>query len=106
MAKRLEKEVSLRRQSEERCKLFEKREGSRFTREQGGGRAGPDYVEGPHSQMGEEEFYDAVESALDKLEVELDRKDEVKSLAEAKIDSGLKPHRLDPEINSVTKEQP
>ena len=32
--------------------------------------AGPDFEEGPHSQLGEDEFYDAVESALDKFEEE------------------------------------
>ena len=33
-------------------------------------KTGPDYEEGPHSQLGEDEFFDAVENALDKLEEE------------------------------------
>ena len=35
---------------------------------------GPDYEEGPHSQIGEDEFFDAVENALDRLEEEQARK--------------------------------
>jgi len=111
MARRLDRELQLRRQAEERCKLLESREGSGCSREQGPGlgpRAGPDFVEGPHSQMGEEEFYDAVESALDKLEEELEMKDEVKSLAESKnivSPAEGKSHRLAKEIDSVTREQ-
>ena len=33
-------------------------------------KTGPDFEEGPHSQIGEDEFFDAVENALDKLEEE------------------------------------
>ena len=105
VGKRLEKEAALRRQAEERCKLLEAGEAAMYKEEQGGaGRKGPDFVEGPHSQMAEDEFYDAVESALDKLEVELEMKDEVKSLAELKVEVG-KGHRLDAEIDGVSKEQ-
>ncbi len=38
----------------------------------------PDFEEGPHSQLGEDEFYDAVEDALDKLEEEQSSIDELK----------------------------
>merc|ERR1712112_686776 len=80
---------------------------SKVAVEENGARKGPDFVEGPHSQMGEEEFYDAVESALDKLEEELELKDEVKSLAEQKAEASApaQKHRLDPVIKVVAEEQ-
>ena len=34
---------------------------------------GPDYEEGPHCTINEEEFFDAVDSALDKLDKEQER---------------------------------
>ena len=42
---------------------------------------GPDYEEGPLSQIGEDEFFDAVESALDKLQEEQDYKDKLKKMS-------------------------
>ena len=42
---------------------------------------GPDYEEGPHSQIGEDEFFDAVESALDKLQEEQDYRDKLKKMS-------------------------
>lgn len=42
--------------------------------------AGPDFEEGPHSQLGEDEFYDAVESALDKFEEEQQYRFEIENL--------------------------
>ncbi|XP_074649947.1 ceramide transfer protein-like [Tubulanus polymorphus] len=35
---------------------------------------GPDYEEGPHSVMNEDEFFDAVDATLDKIDQETDRK--------------------------------
>lgn len=102
MSRRLEREATLRRAAEERCKVLEELQP---VGKENGDRRGPDFVEGPHSQMGEEEFYDAVESALDKLESELELKDEVKSLAEAKVETDVKTHRLDSVIDSVSREQ-
>ena len=105
VGKRLDREVAARKAAEERCKLLESGQG-KVAVEDHGARKGPDFVEGPHSQMGEEEFYDAVESALDKLEEELELKDEVKSLAELKADKPVAvQHRLDSEIKIVTEEQ-
>ena len=105
IGRRLDREISARKAAEERCKLLESGQG-KVAVEDHGARKGPDFVEGPHSQMGEEEFYDAVESALDKLEEELELKDEVKSLAELKAEaSAPAPHRLDPVIKVVTEDQ-
>ena len=38
-------------------------------------RAGPDYQEGPHSALNEEEFFDAVDAALDHYEQEVQFQD-------------------------------
>ena len=43
---------------------------------------GPDYEEGPTSQIGEDEFFDAVETALDKLQEEQDYRDKLKLMGE------------------------
>ncbi len=40
----------------------------------------PDYEEGPHSQLGEDEFFDAVEDALDRLEEEQTSIDRLKRM--------------------------
>ena len=68
-------------------------------------RPGPDYEEGPHSQLGEDEFYDAVETALDKLDEELEMKDQLKVLQHQQSVSVEGGHRLDPEISNTSKEQ-
>ena len=114
VSRRVEKEAAGRRRAEERCKLLQSGEAAVAAEQGGGGRKGPDYVEGPHSQvsrgqghpqMGEEEFYDAVETALDKLEEELELQDEVKSLADQKAEVAASQHRLEPEIDRVTRDQ-
>ena len=105
VGRRVEKEAAGRRRAEERCKLLQSGEAAVAAEQGGGGRKGPDFVEGPHSQMGEEEFYDAVESALDKLEEELELQDEVKSLADHKSEAAASQHRLEPEIDRVTRDQ-
>ena len=38
-------------------------------------RSGPDYQEGPHSALNEEEFFDAVDAALDHYEQEVQFQD-------------------------------
>jgi len=101
LKKRLEREQIARRQAEEKCRQLEAVRGEKEVKV---GRAGPDYEEGPHSQLGEDEFYDAVESALDKLEEELEMKEQLKVLVGQK-DSGGNGHRLDPEIEHNTTEQ-
>ena len=47
---------------------------------------GPDFEEGPHSQIGEDEFFDAVETALDKLQEEQDYRDKLKLMGESSLD--------------------
>jgi len=82
LKKKLEKEQILRRQAEEKLRRLETPPSDNVD---GGelrqlSRPGPDYEEGPHSQLGEDEFYDAVETALDKLDEELEMKDQLKVL--------------------------
>ncbi|XP_036385151.1 ceramide transfer protein [Megalops cyprinoides] len=58
--KRLDKEMEKRRRVEEACKtaMAELKKKSHF--------GGPDYEEGPNSLINEDEFFDAVEAALDR----------------------------------------
>ena len=102
LKKRLEKEQVGRREAEEKVRRMEvvgERE-----RENRQSRSGPDYEEGPHSQLGEDEFYDAVETALDKLDEELEMKDQLKEMV-AKQLSPVAGHRLHGEIERVSMEQ-
>ena len=65
---------------------------------------GPDYEEGPLSQIGEDEFFDAVESALDKLQEEQDYKDKLKKMSKIVLPEEISPatnHQLWPTINQV-----
>jgi len=100
LKRRLEKEQLGRRQAEEKVRRLEAL-GERENRQ---GRSGPDYEEGPHSQLGEDEFYDAVETALDKLDEELELKDHLKEMV-AKQSSPPAGHRLHGEIQRVSVEQ-
>ena len=100
LKKRLEKEQVGRREAEEKVRRMEV-VGERENRQ---ARSGPDYEEGPHSQLGEDEFYDAVETALDKLDEELEMKDQLKEMV-AKQVSPVAGHRLHGEIERVSMEQ-
>lgn len=66
-------------------------------------KSGPDFEEGPHSQIGEDEFYDAVENALDKFEEELEFRDKLKEISlkqlEDTIEEDSKKHSLWLEID-------
>ena len=65
---------------------------------------GPDYEEGPLSQIGEDEFFDAVESALDKLKEEQDYKDKLKKMSKISLPKEISEatsHQLWPTINQV-----
>ncbi|XP_015598669.1 collagen type IV alpha-3-binding protein isoform X2 [Cephus cinctus] len=69
---------------------------------------GPDYEEGPHSALCDEEFYDAVETGLDKIDEDLQLRDRLKQKS-VSLPSGIATpavkHRLWPEIEKVTMEQ-
>lgn len=69
---------------------------------------GPDYEEGPHSALCDEEFYDAVETGLDRIEEENMLKDRLKqksvAIPMAPTTSAIN-HRLWPDIEKVTMEQ-
>lgn len=69
---------------------------------------GPDYEEGPHSALCDEEFYDAVETGLDKIDEENQLRDRLKqksvSVLTTPIMSAVR-HRLWPEIEKITMEQ-
>jgi len=110
--RRLEREVGARKAAEERLQCAAEQHTSPRNTDVAKSprmKGGPDYEEGPHSQIGEEEFFDAVESALDKLEEELEKKEQLKSLVEEKrseaVSSGASQHRLWPEIERTTQEQ-
>jgi hypothetical protein len=68
---------------------------------------GPDYEEGPHSQIGEDEFYDAVETALDKFQEESEFKDKLRQISvkqmEDTIDEDAEKHHLWPLIDQVRR---
>ncbi|KAF2368118.1 START domain [Trinorchestia longiramus] len=67
---------------------------------------GPDYEEGPHSVMGEDEFYDAVESTLDKMDEEDELRDRLRQRRNAPptAEPDVK-HALWPDIDRVAEEQ-
>ena len=71
-------------------------------------KSGPDFEEGPHSQIGEDEFYDAVENALDKFEEELEFRDKLKEISlqqlEDTIEEDSKKHSLWFEIDEVSSD--
>jgi len=105
LKKRLEREQALRKQFEERLREVEKTKALEERLNDGiVSKPGPDFEEGPHSQLGEDEFFDAVETALDKLEEELEKKEQFKSVTNI-VKEVKASHRLDSEINSVTLEQ-
>ncbi|XP_043466717.1 ceramide transfer protein [Leptopilina heterotoma] len=69
---------------------------------------GPDYEEGPHSALCDEEFYDAVETGLDRIEEENFLKDRLKQKSVAFPTAPTTPaikHRLWSEIEKITMEQ-
>lgn len=66
---------------------------------------GPDYQEGPHSTIGEDEFYDAVEAGLDKIDEEQQYIEKLKSKQVVRFASQAPAHPLWPEIEKITMEQ-
>merc|ERR1719357_697122 len=82
--RRLEKEQAARKLLEDKCRLLE--EAAKAPSSKVMVKAGPDFEEGPHSQIGEDEFFDAVETALDKLQEEQDYRDKLKLMGESSLD--------------------
>lgn len=66
---------------------------------------GPDYQEGPHSTIGEDEFYDAVEAGLDKIDEEQQYLERLKNKQVVRFASQAPAHPLWPEIERITMEQ-
>ncbi|XP_045596004.2 ceramide transfer protein isoform X1 [Procambarus clarkii] len=66
---------------------------------------GPDYEEGPHSVIGEDEFYDAVESALDKMDEEEEFRERLRLKQLATPQKPAAAHPLWPQIEKLTLEQ-
>jgi collagen type IV alpha-3-binding protein len=70
---------------------------------------GPDLEEGPHSVLADDEFYDAVESGLDKMEEEQELRERLKCGQAIPITppptSPANSHRLWPEIDRVVKQE-
>jgi len=105
LRRKLEKETAARKIAEEACRTAEANLAAANLASPVI-KGGPDFEEGPHSQIGEDEFYDAVESELDRLEIELEKKEQQhlrtvsSSLAQASIQ-----HRLRPVIEDTTSNQ-
>ncbi|XP_075216905.1 ceramide transfer protein isoform X2 [Lycorma delicatula] len=100
--RRLERETERRRKLEEIYRVLKQQPGNRVIVH-----GGPDHEEGPHSTLHEDEFYDAVESGLDKLEEEAVFRERLAKPLSAPLRSTSKAtqHRLWPEIEKITREQ-
>ncbi|KAJ9579801.1 hypothetical protein L9F63_004547, partial [Diploptera punctata] len=93
--RRLEREVDRRRKVEELYRAARQEAASSRLVVHGS----PDYEEGPHSALNDEEFYDAVETGLDKMEEELEIRDRLKSKqSSGKSVSKATQHRLWAEV--------
>ena len=67
--------------------------------------AGPDFEEGPHSNIKEEQFFDAIDSTLDTLELEEERRVQAfESLTKLPELKNIPQHRLSDEIEKVVQE--
>ncbi|XP_022908521.2 ceramide transfer protein isoform X1 [Onthophagus taurus] len=103
--KRLEKETERRRKAERVSKsYFEQLQKVRNVH------PGPDLEEGPHSVIADDEFYDAVESGLDKIEEEQDFRERLKTgravpPSPPPTVSPAAHHRLWCEIDQLTRQE-
>nr|XP_024215656.1 collagen type IV alpha-3-binding protein isoform X2 [Halyomorpha halys] len=97
--RKLEKEHQRLLRLEETCLLLRDRKSTKV---------GPDQEEGPHSTLGDEEFYDAVETGLERIEEEVALRELLRqsSITEPppSLDNATT-HPLWTEIERVTKEQ-
>lgn len=106
--RRLEREVERRRKVEELYQTARQEAAAHRLALHGS----PDYEEGPHSALNDEEFYDAVETGLDKMDEELELHDRLKTKqhqqmlsAPCKVLSKASQHHLWPEIDRISMEQ-
>ncbi|KAK9891232.1 hypothetical protein WA026_013546 [Henosepilachna vigintioctopunctata] len=102
--RRLERETDRRRRSENLSKsYFEQIQKTQKVP------CGPDLEEGPHSVLADDEFYDAVESGLDKMEEERELREKLMNgTIVPATPEPLSPacsHRLWPEIENTVMEQ-
>jgi len=65
-------------------------------------RSGPDYQEGPHSALNEEEFFDAVDAAIDHYEQEVQFQDSYEACVKSSRQLGL----YDPLLNEAAETDP
>lgn len=77
LKKKIEKETERRKKAEEQLKEMAKGRKQQIII------AGPDFEEGPHSNIKEEQFFDAIDSTLDTLEQEDERVCDIYSLLAA-----------------------
>ncbi|KAJ4434432.1 hypothetical protein ANN_22994 [Periplaneta americana] len=106
--RRLEREAERRRKTEELYRAARQEAASHRLVVHGS----PDYEEGPHSALNDEEFYDAVETGLDKMDEEMELRDRLKTkqqqlsvIGTSKTISKATQHRLWPEIDRISVEQ-
>jgi len=93
---KISKEVEKRKKIEEHYKVLQKDQKTRIVI------AGPDFEEGPHSNMKEEQFFDAIDSSLDTLELAEDMRVEAfKSLTQIPELEKVPEHRLSDEIEKI-----
>ncbi|KAH1001289.1 ceramide transfer protein isoform X2 [Dendroctonus ponderosae] len=101
--KRLDREKERRKHCEVLAqKYFEQLQKSRTVH------PGPDLEEGPHSVLADDEFYDAVESGLDKMEEEQELREKLKTGQIPITPPPTSPaiqHRLWPEVDRLVKQQ-
>jgi collagen type IV alpha-3-binding protein len=57
--------------------------------------------EGPHSALNDDEFYDAVESGLDKIDEEIEFRERLKHAAKTQPPTKATSHSLWPEVNYI-----
>jgi len=97
--KKLDKEMEKRKKVEEKYNQLSKDTKTRIVI------AGPDFEEGPHSNMKEEQFFDAIDSSLDTLEQAEDRRVQaLNSLTQIPELEKVPQHRLSEEIEKIVGE--
>lgn len=103
--RRLEREVEKRKRIEEKMKHALSNSAQEEPTRRVVVMGGPDYEEGPHSVIGEDEFFDAVESALDKMDEEEEFRERLRQKQLAAPQKPAATHPLWPQIEKLTMEQ-